>query len=252
VDRPWRDLVRVAQPCRLFITANATQGSGIVGDGAIDGRGGSLLPSGPNAGQRSWWDVAFQNKTQGLSQQVPLLVKIVGGGNFTLYRVAVKNAPNFHIVTSGVNGITAWGLKLLTPSIVYSQAGYACPAGSTPDVKTPATCFTPDTAKSTDGFDPGNSRQVVLAHSFISVGDDDVAVKLHNGPTSTQLAFLHNHFYYGHGMLVEDLVIDGHDSSNSIVRERSTPASPASRFKGCTTWVAHATEVGSSPSPATT
>ncbi len=45
--------------CNPFILASGTANSGIVGAGAIDGRGGSLLTSGPNAGKRSWWDVAF-------------------------------------------------------------------------------------------------------------------------------------------------------------------------------------------------
>ena len=210
--------------CNPFILASATSDSAIVGDGLIDGRGGSLLTSGPNAGSRSWWDVAYQSKS-GLNQQNPRLLQVNGGSRFTLYRVTLQNSPNFHIVTDGVSGVTAWGIKILSPSLVYTQPGYGCPTNTTPDLLTPATCFTPETVKNTDGFDPAGSTRVLLAYSYISVGDDDVAIKA-GSKASTDLTFAHNHFYYGHGMsigsetnsgvsnvVVDDLAIDGQDSS---------------------------------------
>ena len=212
--------------CNPLILASSTVNSGIVGDGTIDGRAGSLLTSGPNAGLRTWWDVAYQSKS-GLNQQNPRMIQVTKGSGFTFHRVTVQNSPNFHIVTSGVAGVTAWGIKILSPSLVYTKSGYACASGTTPDVTTPATCFTPDTVKNTDGFDPGQSSKVLLAYSYISVGDDHVAIKAHSGPASNNLTFAHNHFYYGHGMSigsetdaglsnvsVTDLSIDGYDSGN--------------------------------------
>lgn len=213
--------------CNPLVLATSTSNSGIVGGGTIDGRGGSLLTSGPNNGTRTWWDVAYQTKTSGLNQHNPRLIQVNKGSNFTLYGITVQNSPNFHIVTSGVSGVTAWGIKILSPSLLYTKAGYVCPSGTTPDVVTPATCFTPDTVKNTDGFDPGQSSNVLLAYSYISVGDDHVAVKAHSTPSSSKLMFAHNHFYYGHGMsigsetdsgldnlVVQDLSIDGYDSPN--------------------------------------
>jgi polygalacturonase len=233
--------------CNPFILADTTTGSGIVGEGMIDGRAGSLLTSGLNAGRRSFWDVAYQNKSQGLSQQNPLMLWVKGGSNFTLYRVALVNAPNFHILTSDVNGITAWGIKLLSPTMEYSVAAYACPANSTPNLVTPATCYTPDTVKNTDGFDPGRSVNVLLAYSYISVGDDDVAVKSHSARSSTNLAFLHNHFYYGHGMsigsetdsglsnmVVDDLTIDGYDAGTSTGLRIKSDSSRGGKVDGVT------------------
>jgi polygalacturonase len=218
-----------AKACNPLILADSTADSGIVGDGIIDGRGGSLLTKGPNAFHRSWWDVAFQNKSEGLRQQNPILIRIKNGRNFTLYGIAIINSPNFHVLTDGIDGITAWGIKILSPSLTYTQPEYACPPNSTPDKVTPATCYTPETVKNTDGFDPAQSTHVLLANSYISTGDDHVAVKAHGNRPSTALAFVHNHFYYGHGMsigsetdgglnnlLVEDLSIDGHDSPGSI------------------------------------
>lgn len=214
--------------CNPLILASKTVGSGIVGDGSIDGRGGSLLTSGPNAGKRSWWDVAYENKTLGLNQQNPRLVQVTGGQAFTLHNVTLLNSPNFHVVTDGTAGVTAWGIKILSPSLEYTVPGYACAPGTTPSAQTTrATCFTPDTVKNTDGFDPGQSSNVLLAYSFISTGDDDVAIKASAAPGSNHMTFARNHFYYGHGMsigsetnagvhdvVVTELAVDGHDSPN--------------------------------------
>jgi polygalacturonase len=234
--------------CDAFIVADGTTGSGIVGGGAIDGRGGSLLTSGPNAGHRSWWDVAWQNKSEGLSQQNPRLIQINSGSDFTFYKVAILNSPNFHIVTNSMTGVTAWGIRILSPSLVYTRPGYACPANSTPDKTTPATCFTPETVKNTDGFDPSRSSKVLLAYSYISTGDDNVAVKSSNSrQPSTNLAFVHNHFYYGHGMsigsetdaglsdmVVTDLAIDGQDSTGSVGLRIKSDASRGGDVDGVT------------------
>ena len=230
--------------CNPFILASGTVDSGIVGAGTIDGRGGSLLTSGPNAGKRSWWDVAYQSKS-GLNQQNPRLIQVNKGSNFTLHGITIQNSPNFHVVTSGVSGVTAWGIKILSPSSVYTKSGYACASGTTPDVLTPATCFTPDTVKNTDGFDPGTSSKVLLAYSYISTGDDDVAVKAGGSPASTQLTFAHNHFYYGHGMsigsetdaglsdlAVTDLSIDGYDSPNGNGLRIKSDASRGGKVQG--------------------
>lgn len=223
--------------CKPLIEAKDTSNSGIVGEGRIDGRGGSMLLSGDNAGKRSWWDVAWQSK-QGLKQHAFRLLQINGGQDFTLHDITLMNSPNFHVVSDGLDGLLAWGIKILTPSAVYTKPGYACAEGTTPDKLTPATCFTPDTVKNTDGFDPGQSSRVLLAYSYISTGDDHVAVKAGVKKPSTQMTFAHNHFYYGHGLSigsetnsgvedisVYDLVMDGFDSPNGNgLRIKSDPS----------------------------
>jgi polygalacturonase len=213
--------------CNAFITVRNSTGGGIVGDGIIDGRGGSRLTSGPNAGLRSWWDVAFQSKTQALNQQNPRLLQITNATNFTLYRIALLNGPTFHVAMASTTGLVAWGIKILAPSLEYANPGYACPTGTTPDKVTPATCFTPDTIVNTDGFDPGSSQNLLLAYSYISNGDDNVAIGAGGLPKSQNHLYAHNKFYYGHGMSigsyttggasninVYDLAIDGGDSRN--------------------------------------
>ena len=212
--------------CRAFINGRQLEDAGIVGEGTIDGRGGSRLLAGPNKGKSSWWDLAMLSK-HGLSQNVFRLVALDGGSRLTLYRTTFENSPNFHVVPNNFRGITAWGIKILTPSAEYSRPGYACPPGTTPAETESATCFTPDTVKNTDGFDPGQSSDVLLAYSWISDGDDNVAIKAGGTTPSRNQVYAHNHFYYGHGMsigsetnggaehiLVTDLVMDGMDSPN--------------------------------------
>ncbi|WP_143751317.1 glycoside hydrolase family 28 protein [Collimonas sp. PA-H2] len=221
--------------CNALITARNTQNSGVVGDGVIDGRGGSILTSGANTGKMTWWDVAMLNKSTGKNQNNPRLIQLFGGSNFTLYRIALQNAPAFHVVPSDVNGFTAWGVKLLTPTLAYSNPGYACAAGTSPDPTTPATspstCFTPETTKNTDGIDPAQASNVLIAYSYLSGGDDNIAIKAHGSQASPAAThrIVHNHLYYGHGMSIgsetdagvdgieiRDMAIDGHDSPNGV------------------------------------
>jgi polygalacturonase len=212
--------------CRAFINGRQLEDSGIVGEGSIDGRGGSRLLAGPNKGKSSWWDLAMLSK-RGLSQNVFRLVALDGGSRLTLYRTTFENSPNFHVVPGNFRGVTAWGIRILSPSLEYSRRDYACPSATTPAETESATCFTPDTVKNTDGFDPSQSSEVLLAYSWISTGDDNVAIKAGGTVVSRDQVYAHNHFYYGHGMsigsetnggaehiLVTDLVMDGMDSPN--------------------------------------
>jgi polygalacturonase len=227
--------------CEALITAVAgSSGSGIYGPGTIDGRGGSALTGGPQAGIMTWWDVAQLNKVSGYKQNCPTLIDLTRGGtSFELSRAVLFNAPHFHVKADSYDGLTAWGIQLLTPSLAYTVANYACstlPSNTTP-ATSPGTCYTPDYAKNTDGIDPGGSNNVTIAYSYINVGDDNVAVTASNSSncinplngycSSTNTLVAHNHFYYGHGMSVGsgtqggvtglyvwDLSIDGEDSSN--------------------------------------
>ena len=219
--------------CIAWITASGTVGSGIVGDGTLDGRGGSVMTSGHRANLMTWWDLAMQSKASpALDQNNPRMLQVSGGSGFTLYRINIQNSPKFHVVTSGVKGFTAWGVKLLTPSLAYANPGYTCAAGTFPTpTKTmvPSTCFYPEVVKNTDGFDPGTSSDVTLAYSYISTGDDNVAIKSSGAPVSTNQLYGHNHFYYGHGMSIGsetdagvdnikvwDLATDGHDGNGVV------------------------------------
>jgi polygalacturonase len=188
--------------CKPLITVNNAHDSGIMGEGSIDGRGGAKL-----LGQDvTWWDLAHEAKITDKQQSVPRLISVERSNNFTLYKITLRNSPNFHVGVNDTDGFTAWGVKIMTPK----------------------------TARNTDGIDPGSSRNVTIAHCSIHTGDDDVAVKSGRSGPASNISILHNHFYTGHGMsigsgtnggvdhmLVEDLTIDGADNGIRIKSDRS-------------------------------
>ena len=183
--------------CKPFISAPQTEGSGIYGDGIIDGQGGRVV-QGLN---ESWWQLARRAQKEDGHQNVPRLIEVTGSRNFTLHRIALRNSPNFHVTLNGVDGFTAWGVRIDTPA----------------------------TARNTDGIDPISSRNITIAHSFIRTGDDNIAIKANSNGPSENISVLHNHFYSGHGMsigsetnggvrrvLVQDLTLDGTTSGLRI------------------------------------
>ncbi len=188
--------------CKPLILGDGAKDGGIMGEGSIDGRGGAKL-----LGQDvTWWDLAHQAKILDKSQSVPVMIVLRHADNFTMYKITLRNSPNFHVGINETDGFTAWGVKIMTPK----------------------------TARNTDGIDPGSSRNVTIAYSYIHTGDDDVAVKSGKAGPSSNISILHNHFYTGHGMsigsgtnggvdhmLVDDLTIDGADNGIRIKSDRS-------------------------------
>ncbi|KAK47245.1 hypothetical protein BG58_05215 [Caballeronia jiangsuensis] len=209
--------------CLALINASKIANGAVVGDGVIDGRGGSPLISSvandPNLmkrpdgnGTMSWWDIGWMaNKVQNQAQNNPRLIQISNGRNFTLYRVTLQNAPKFHVVPSGVEGFTAWGVKIYTPSAAYeAMTNYL------------GMPYSPDTAKNTDGIDPGSSGPItsnpgnpgkltgdasnmLIAYTSIRTGDDNMAIKGGTGTTNGRtygITVAHSRFYSGHGMSI--------------------------------------------------
>ena len=188
--------------CKPLILGDGAKGGGIMGLGSIDGRGGAKL-----LGQDvTWWDLAHQAKITDKQQSVPVMIVLRHADGFTMYKITLRNSPNFHVGVNETDGFTAWGVKIMTPK----------------------------TARNTDGIDPGSSRNVTIAYCSIHTGDDDVAVKSGKVGPSSNISILHNHFYTGHGMsigsgtsggvdhlLVDDLTIDGADNGIRIKSDRS-------------------------------
>jgi polygalacturonase len=188
--------------CKPLISVDHAPDSAIMGDGTIDGRGGEKMLG----SQYSWWDLAEQARAGG-GQQVPRLIVADYSDNFTLWRITLKNSPNFHVVYNHGNGFTVWGLKIDTPQRL---------------------------ARNTDGVDPGNgSKNITITHSYLRAGDDNVAIKggkSGDGPGGvTNMTVSHNHFYWGHGMSIGsetnggvskirvfDLSLDGPDNGIRI------------------------------------
>jgi len=155
--------------CKPLIHGDRVEGAAVMGDGVIDGRGGEKL-LGQNV---TWWDLAEQARAGGSQNNFRILV-LNSCDNFTLYRITLKNSPNFHVSYSSGNGFTVWGVKIQAPK----------------------------RARNTDGIDPGNSTNVTIIHSFIDNGDDNVAIKAGAGKPTTHMTIAHNHFYSGHGMSI--------------------------------------------------
>ena len=183
--------------CLPLIAVQNVRDSAVMGEGVIDGRGGEKL-IGYNY---TWWELA-EAARKGGRQQAPRLVVADYADNFTLYKITLKNSPNFHVTYNHGNGFTVWGLKIDTP-----QRG----------------------ARNTDGVDPGNgSKNITITHSWIRTGDDNVAIK-GGGEGIRNMTVSHSHFYWGHGMSigsetdggvsairVEDLSLDGPDNGIRI------------------------------------
>jgi len=184
--------------CKPLITAENAPGAGIMGPGTIDGRGWARL-----AGRdSSWWDLAQLAKVLNKNQSCPRLIQVTKSDDFTLYKITIRNSPNFHVVYDRGNGFTAWGVVI-----------------NTPDKR----------ARNTDGIDPASARNVTITHSYINTGDDDVAIKAGSTGPSSNITISHNHFYRGHGVSIGsetdggvhairvfDLSVDGADNGLRI------------------------------------
>jgi polygalacturonase len=97
--------------CKALITGDHVDNAGVMGDGIIDGRGGAKL-----LGQKStWWDVADKALQGGLQNNFRM-VTLTGCNNFTLYRIQLKDSPNFHVTYTGGSGFTVWGITINAPA----------------------------------------------------------------------------------------------------------------------------------------
>ncbi len=146
--------------------ADPAPGSGIMGLGVIDGRGGVTLS---DLG-KSWWATG--------SDARPRLIylgnnsTLAPADNFTLYKITLRNSPKFHVSGEGSN-LTVWGIRIIAP---------------------------PD-SPNTDGIDPSGSKNITITNSYISDGDDMIAPKAGVGHVSN-ISIFNNHFYSGHGVSV--------------------------------------------------
>src|SRR5262245_44240889 len=183
--------------CKPLIHLRKAPDAGVMGDGVIDGRGGASL----TGQQLTWWDLAQKAKVENARQNVARIIVADESNNFTLYRITLRNSPNFHVIVSRTDGFTAWGVKIDSPK----------------------------SARNTDGIDPSSSKNVSILYSYIRCGDDNVAIKAGAAGPATHITVAHNHFYSGHGMSigsetdggvsaieVRDLTIDGADNGLRI------------------------------------
>jgi polygalacturonase len=239
-------LMKVDMSCSNTYTAYA-KGT-LAADGTPCDNGGTIVNSKSSSRNMTWWDLAYlgnmvQNGTTGFGSQSNFRMMVFNyAKNLTLYRVTLNNSANFHVVPSGVDGLTVWGVKVQTPSL----AAFANPAGNGNPLYT-GEVFTEDNVKNTDAFDPGSAskattanltsgstgksaakmsfdgylKNFVFAYNYVSTGDDDMAFKGSQNPSPAGsglpgidgnrdvrsdrkhgMVVAHNHIYYGHGISV--------------------------------------------------
>jgi len=175
--------------CKNWISINS-HNTAIMGDGVVDARGGSKILG----KEETWWQIARRAQKEGARQNCFRMINANQADGFILYRITLKNSPNFHVDVARTDGFTAWGVKIDTPA----------------------------DARNTDGIDPSGSKNVTITHSYIRTGDDNIAMKAGSTGPMQNVSIVHNNFYYGHGMsigsetsagvsnvLVEDLSLDG-------------------------------------------
>ena len=147
---------------------------GIMGFGKLDGRGGDpLLNAFPSSfAEQSWWGLSSIANNGG-DQQNPRFIQMdSGSSNITLYKITLRNSPLFHISTTGaVSNFTAWDIKIVTPT----------------------------SSRNTDGIDPGNAQNFTITRSWISDGDDNIAVGAAGSAPAANISVTNNRFFAGHG-----------------------------------------------------
>jgi Glycosyl hydrolases family 28/Bacterial Ig-like domain (group 3)/Bacterial Ig-like domain (group 2) len=170
--------------CAPLITSKQTIGSGIMGYGVIDGRGWDKLIVNGTVQSYSWY-----SNTQKAYIPRPVLnqnnfnmVDLDQANNFTIYKITLKNSPQFNIHWYGQNGgpmtsgLTIWGLKIVAPNNISN----------------------------TDGIDPtDNSHNITITDSYISNGDDNVAISSTSpGNPVSNVSITNLHTYAGFGISI--------------------------------------------------
>jgi polygalacturonase len=209
--------------CKPLIVGHDVAGAAVMGDGTIDGRRGAKI-----LGQQiTWEDLAEQSimgwpteytrwargvgkvpveittppKGVGL-QNNPRMLTLVDCDNFRLYRIQLRNSPNFAVSYAGGNGFTVWGVIINQAKDALNGDGINL-GQPWPEVTTPTT-------------------NVTITHSYIYAGDDNLAIKSRTGSATSHVTVTHNHFYAGHGIgtgsstsggisnvRISDLTLDG-------------------------------------------
>ncbi len=239
-------LMKVDMSCNNTYVAYAKATQAV--DGTPCDNGGTFVDSKSSSRNMGWWDLAWlgnlvQNGTTGFGSQSNFRMMVFNyAKNLTLYRITLNNSANFHVVPSGIDGLTIWGVKIQTPSL----AAYANPAGNGNPLYT-GQQWGEDTVKNTDAIDPGSAskamagklttsstttsataisfdgylKNFVAAYNYVSTGDDDIALKGSSNPTPAGsglfaidgnrdvrsdrkhgIVIAHNHIYWGHGISV--------------------------------------------------
>ena len=179
----------------------------IQGEGTIDGAGGL------------WWKRFRAERAAGVPQQGqprqagqpqetprPKLVLLTDCANVLVQGVTLKDSPQFHLVPQRCHDVTIENVTITAPA----------------------------DSPNTDGIDPSSSRDVLVRHCTIDVGDDHVAFKSNPGEGATENVLVTDcTFRHGHGasvgsnigggirhIIVQNCTFDGADNGIRIKSAR--------------------------------
>ena len=110
----------------------------IIGAGTVDGNG------------KTWWDAKAQQKKGQPEAPRPLLIDLTRSQQILIEGVTIQNSPQYNIMTFLCDGLTVRNVTILNP-------GRGAP--------------------NTDGIDPVSTSHVLIEHTTIDTGDDNVAIK---------------------------------------------------------------------------
>ncbi len=153
--------------CSGVFNMTSSLGARLLGAGTVDGQGGKPVLGGTS----TWWQL---NTAASGGLAAPRLVSANSGSDLVIQGLRFQNAGKFHIVPTGVQSFTIWGVTIITDP----------------------------TSPNTDGIDPAGSTNGVIAYCTISTGDDNIAIKGAGPLVVDNLVIAHNHFGKGHGMSI--------------------------------------------------
>lgn len=180
----------ISANCNPLITFAVGSGSGLMGAGVINGRGGDLMEN--TSLSTTWWNLAATATAAGDNYASPTLVVLNNSNSATIYETQFENAPHGHIVNDYGIGFTVWGITINTP---YS-------------------------AVNTDGLDIDNCQNVTVTESTISDGDDNVAINSVGLTVPAEdYTISNNHIFSGHGTSIGSYTYEG--VSNILIENNS-------------------------------
>jgi len=152
----------------LFHADHATDIS-ISGEGAIDGNG------------KVWWDAQLKRQKGTPENPRPLLIDITNSRGILIEGVTIQDSPQYNIAVFLSDGLTVRNVTIRNP-------GRGAP--------------------NTDGIDPFSTSHVLIEHTIIDTGDDNVAIKsglVERGDPdvpSTDITIRDCTFLNGHGLSI--------------------------------------------------
>lgn len=141
----------------------------ITGPGTIDGNG------------QIWWDAQLHRQKGSPENPRPLLIDITNTHDILIEGVTIQNSPQYNITTFLSSGLTV-------RNVTISNPGRGAP--------------------NTDGIDPFSTSHVLIEHTTIDTGDDNVAIKsglVERGDPdvpSTDITIRDCTFLNGHGLSI--------------------------------------------------